>query len=145
MEHNRKSPPNALINPYCSADGRWFLLIAAHPNAWPNLAQAIGSHELQDDIRFATERARAANAVDLVESLDAAFATRNFADLKWALDGAGVTHAVIEQPDELLDDPQMIANTVYSTLFEPLGGAGARIDSPLWLAGYEHQPARLAA
>jgi crotonobetainyl-CoA:carnitine CoA-transferase CaiB-like acyl-CoA transferase len=136
FQHNRKSPPNALINPYRTGDGRWLLPIAAQPNAWRSLAKAIGMPELLNDSRFADETLRGTNAAALVEKLDRVFASHALSHWTQALDAARVIYAVIEQPNEIVGDPQRIANTVYATLFEPLGGAGARGNSPLWLAGY---------
>jgi len=62
-QHNRKSPPNALLNPYQTSDNRWILLVAAQRKDWPGFAKAIGMPQLIDDPRFSDEHGLAANAV----------------------------------------------------------------------------------
>src|SRR5215469_5389673 len=52
-QHNRKRPPNALLNPYRTADNRWFLLVAAQSKDWPGFLNAIGMSQLEHDPRFA--------------------------------------------------------------------------------------------
>ena len=146
LPHNRKSPPNALINPYRTADGRWLLLIAAQAGDWPRLAKALGAPELLADARFATENARTANAAALVERIDAILASCTLTHWTRKLGAARIVYAVLDRPNQMIGDRQMIANAVYAALFEPFGGAGNAVNSPLWLAGYDHAPdQRLAA
>ena len=41
--HDRKNPPDALLNPYPTSDGRWLLLVLARQDRdWPSLAAVIG-------------------------------------------------------------------------------------------------------
>lgn len=46
--HDRKAPANPLINPYRTADGEWFMLVASPPH-WPGLTRAVGHPELLED------------------------------------------------------------------------------------------------
>src|SRR5271156_2790638 len=73
--HDRTAPPNPLINPYQSADGVWFVLVAAPPH-WPGLARAIGHSELLEDARFANPRDFGANGPALAAILDAEFRSK---------------------------------------------------------------------
>lgn len=140
FSHNRRSPRNALINLYCTADGQCLLLIAPQPEAWPQLVMAMRMPQLLKDARYSTEIARDANAARLVEQLDSFFASHTLEECKRMLDAARIIHAVIEEPLEILSDEQMIANAVYSALCEPLGGACPTLNAPLWLVGYAPTP-----
>src|ERR1700680_4139440 len=42
--HDRKNPPNALVNPYQTSDGEWFLLVVQDKD-WPAFAGAVGHPE----------------------------------------------------------------------------------------------------
>ncbi len=89
-QHNRKTPPNALLNPYRTADGRWLLLVAAQQKDWPGFVKVINMPELLEDPRFVDGKARAQNAQALVEILDPLFASRPLAHWKKALDAGRV-------------------------------------------------------
>ena len=143
-QHDRRAPPNALLNPYQTSDGRWLLLVAAQEKDWPGFVQAMGMPELAADPRFADGKARAANAAALVDLLDPVFAARPLADWKAAFDTGRVIYGVVQVAEEIVADPQMIANEVYATLAEPLGGVTRTVNSPLSVAGYRKVAPRRA-
>src|SRR5712671_4115684 len=59
--HDRKSPPNPVMNVYRSADNQWFLLLVT-PDKVSALATGIGRPELLTDARFADPAKLVANA-----------------------------------------------------------------------------------
>jgi crotonobetainyl-CoA:carnitine CoA-transferase CaiB-like acyl-CoA transferase len=130
-QHNRKRPPNALLNPYQTRDGRWLLLVAAQSKDWPGFVAAIEHPELLDDVRFVTPKARAANSEALVEILDPVFAARDLPAWKQALDQARVIFGVVQTADEIIHDPQMHANEIFVALAEPSAGATHTVNSPI--------------
>jgi crotonobetainyl-CoA:carnitine CoA-transferase CaiB-like acyl-CoA transferase len=87
--HDRKSPLNALLNPYQTSDNRWILLVAAQRKDWPGFCEANGTPELLEDPRFNDEN-RIANAAQLVEILDPMFANQPLAYWKQVLDAGRV-------------------------------------------------------
>src|ERR1700758_4051287 len=50
--HDRKNPPNAIINVYQTSDDHWFVLMMQAKD-WPALAKALGHADLLIDSRFA--------------------------------------------------------------------------------------------
>src|SRR3954470_4177479 len=83
--HNPDAPTNPLINPYQSADGRWFMLVASPPH-WPGLAAAVGYASLPADQCFADAESIARNSATLTELLDTAFRAKPLAHWREVLD-----------------------------------------------------------
>ena len=132
-QHDRKRPPNALLNPYRTSDDRWLLLVAAQTKDWPGFVQAIGMAALLDDPRFADGKLRAANAAALVEILDPMFGSHPLSHWKKTFDEGRVIYGVVQIADEIVNDPQMIANDI---LVAVAGGNGTRtVGSPVQVAG----------
>jgi crotonobetainyl-CoA:carnitine CoA-transferase CaiB-like acyl-CoA transferase len=140
--HNRKQPPNPLINPYETADGRWLVLVASPPH-WPGLANAIGHPELLKDPRFEDEDAITQNARALTEIFDQAFASRALAEWKRLLDQARITYGIVQMPQEAARDPQPRANDIVVSL-EGVDKLDAIISSPITVLASPKVPARRA-
>src|SRR6201994_2560493 len=52
--HDRKSPPNPILNVYRTSDNYWFLIVVQAKD-WPALAKAVGRPDLVSDVRFLDE------------------------------------------------------------------------------------------
>jgi formyl-CoA transferase len=140
--HNPAAPTNPLINPYQSADGRWFMLVASPPH-WPGLAAAVGYPSLPEDPRFADAESIARNSATLTELLDTAFRSQPLAHWREVLDRAHITYGVIQTPEEAAADPQLRVNDVVV----PLQGdddLAETISCPITLRGLRKTPARRA-
>ena len=141
--HDRMKPPNPIINVYRTSDDHWFLIVVQAKD-WPALAKAAGLPDLISDVRFADEKSRVANASQLTEILDRAFASQPLASWRTALDQANVTYGVVRHPSEAITDPQLLANEIIV----PLEGAGENlkqtISSPIQIHGVTKVPARRA-
>src|ERR1700761_5615987 len=72
-QHNRKNPPNALLNPYGPPDDRRMLRVAAEQKDWPGFVNAMGLESFLTAQRFADAKMRLHNAGDLVDVLDPVF------------------------------------------------------------------------
>jgi formyl-CoA transferase len=111
---------------------------------WPAFAKATGIPDLISDARFADEKARVANSLQLTEILDRAFASQPLAQWRSVLDQANVTYGVVRHPSEAITDPQLLANDIIV----PLEGAGENlkqtISSPIKIHGVAKVPARRA-
>ncbi len=142
-QHDRKSPPNALLNPYQTSDGRWILLVAAQRKDWPGFVRAIGREDLLSDPRFADEN-RTDNSAALVEILDPLFASHTLAHWKQVLDDARVIFGVVQIAKEIISDPQLSANGIVV----PLDVEGYRevrtVSNPIQVLGSEKVPPQLA-
>ena len=134
-QHNRKMPPNALINPYRTADDRWLLLVLPQSKDWPGFVNAIQLPALLDDPRFADERGRAANTTSLVAILDQQFAAQPLAYWKNRFDEARVIYGVVQIADEIVNDRQMYENDIFVPLAEPTASATHTVNSPVQIAG----------
>jgi crotonobetainyl-CoA:carnitine CoA-transferase CaiB-like acyl-CoA transferase len=141
--HDRKSPPNPLVNPYQTSDGGWLILMVQNHN-WPSLATAISHPELSLDARFTDGEKRAANSTKLTEILDEAFAVQPLKQWREKLSQARLTYGILQTPAEAADDPQLRENDVIV----PLEGAGEHVkftvSSPLKVHGVSKVTARRA-
>jgi formyl-CoA transferase len=142
--HNRKTPPNALLNPYRTADGRWLLLVAAQTKDWPGFVNAIEQPALLTDPRFIDPAARAQHAAALVEILDPLFASHPLQHWKRVLDDARVIFGVVQIADEIIHDVQMHENGVFVPLTDPEIGAAYTVNSPIQVGGVDKVPPRRA-
>jgi formyl-CoA transferase len=140
--HDRTAPVNPLINPYLTADDRWFMLVTTPPH-WPGLTQAVGHPELLKDPRFADLDSFAKNATALTALLEAEFRSRPLAYWKEALDEKRITYSVIQTPEEAADDPQLRANDIVVPL-EGVAGMEETVSSPILVRGLRKAPAKRA-
>jgi crotonobetainyl-CoA:carnitine CoA-transferase CaiB-like acyl-CoA transferase len=143
-QHDRKRPANALLNPYRSADGRWLLLVAAQEKDWPGFVKAMDLPALIDDPRFATKQLRVQNAADLVAVLDPVFASQSIEHWRRTLDAGRVIFGIVQTFDDIVSDPQMLANEILVPLAEPVDGATHTVNSPMRLADVPKVPPRRA-
>ena len=140
--HDRMAPFNALINPYQTADDRWFMLVA-EPKVWPAVAKAVGHPELLTDPRFADLKGFVKNAAALAALLDSAFRSQPFKHWQEVLDRERVTWSVIQTPEQAAEDPQLRAAGIVVPL-EGVSGLDSTINSPIIVRGVQKVPARRA-
>jgi crotonobetainyl-CoA:carnitine CoA-transferase CaiB-like acyl-CoA transferase len=129
----RDRAPNALANHYRSRDGRWFLM-ALHnePKQLQSFLDAIGMPRLCEDPRFATLPLRRKNSVELTAILDAEFATKDLAEWRRVLEGAGVTFGAVFTVNEASEDTQ---SKVVGALIPFADGKGMTIAAPFHIEG----------
>jgi crotonobetainyl-CoA:carnitine CoA-transferase CaiB-like acyl-CoA transferase len=132
---------SALSNHYRCGDGRWLILsLLNEDRQWPVLVSCLGRPELLDDPLFATRPARHANARALIALLDEIFATRDLAEWRSCLDGAGLIFGVVATLDDIVADEQMRVNDV---LIQFENDTMLTVNSPLWVEGADKvQPRR---
>ncbi len=133
--HDRARPPNALLNPYRTSDDRWLLLVAVQTKDWPGFVKAVNLPALLDDPRFSDAKLRAANAAALVAILDPVFATEPLAHWKRVLDEGRVIYGVVQIADEIIHDPQMLANGILVPLADDPTGSARTVNSPVQVDG----------
>jgi formyl-CoA transferase len=130
---DRARPANPLAGgSYQTSDHRWLLLafVEGEKN-WPVFAKAIGRDDLTTDARFADAKGRGANAAALVAELDRVFAARPLADWKKALDAARLPYGVVQVPDEIVKDPQLLANDIIVPIADGGGTPRYTVNSPV--------------
>jgi crotonobetainyl-CoA:carnitine CoA-transferase CaiB-like acyl-CoA transferase len=143
-QHNRKNPPNALLNPYRTADDRWILLVAAQQKDWPGFVKAMGLESLLTDQRFADGKMRLHNAGDLVDVLDPVFAAKPLEFWKKTLDAGRVIYGVVQIAEDIVNDPQMLANGIFMPVKDPDIGASYTVSSPIQVDGVAKEEPRRA-
>lgn len=124
---DRAASPNPLTATYRTADGRFIQLMFLQADRyWPDFCRALGREDLIKDLRFANIAARRANSVACVAELDKEFAQRTFEECKKLLATIDAPWAPIQRVDELLDDPQVIANSYIGEVNDD-GGPSYRL------------------
>jgi crotonobetainyl-CoA:carnitine CoA-transferase CaiB-like acyl-CoA transferase len=102
---------NPLVGSYRTKDGRHIALVFLEGDRyWADFCRLLGRDELIDDPRFVDLQARRENADACVALLQAEFASRTFAEWKQLLAGIDAPWAPVQAVEELLDDPQVLAN-----------------------------------
>ena len=134
---------NPLMLPYRTADGRFVALMTLTPDRhWPSLCALIGRSELADDPRFANLDARRANARECVELLEVAFAERTLAEWRPVLDRFAGEWTVVQEPEEVHDDPQVTANGYVASVDTGRGSTLPMVAAPAQFDGEPGAPAR---
>jgi formyl-CoA transferase len=129
----RERALNAVVNHYRCKDGRWLILsLLNEERQWPALARCLGREDLINDARFATKTDRHARSLELIAIFDQAFATKDLAEWRAALDGNGLVFGVVGILDDIPNDAQMIENDVLVP-FE--NDQMLTINSPIWIDG----------
>jgi crotonobetainyl-CoA:carnitine CoA-transferase CaiB-like acyl-CoA transferase len=102
---------NPLVGSYRTADGRHIQLVFLESDRyWPDLCRIAGREDLIADPRFADHASRGVNGEACRDALDEVFATRTFEEWKAALAELDAPWAPMQSVEELLDDPQVLAN-----------------------------------
>jgi crotonobetainyl-CoA:carnitine CoA-transferase CaiB-like acyl-CoA transferase len=97
----------------------------------PALTTGISRSDLLSDARFTDDAKRAANSAALTEIVAEAFASQPLAHWREAFDQAHITYGAVRAPNEVIKEPQLLANDIIV----PLQGGGEHlkftVSSPL--------------
>jgi crotonobetainyl-CoA:carnitine CoA-transferase CaiB-like acyl-CoA transferase len=94
--------------PFATTDG--FLCFMPYTDShWKRFAALIGRPDLAADPNFATMRGRQANIGNVWAEVARQVALRGNADWMALLDGSDIPHAVLNDLEDLLDDPHLAA------------------------------------
>lgn len=103
---------SALRQIYQTSDFRfiYLLFLSDDDRDFADLAERIGQPGLATDPRFADRSARANHVSELITVLEDAFAQRTFEEWKEILADARGAWSYVQHPEEMIKDPQVIAN-----------------------------------
>ncbi|HZC51097.1 MAG TPA: CoA transferase, partial [Mycobacterium sp.] len=119
--------PNPLVGTYRTKDGRHIQLVFLQPDRyWAQFCTLIGRDDLLADPRFGDITTRGRNREACMAELDAEFARRTYAEWIKLLDGLQAPWAPVQAVEELLTDPQVLANGYIGDV-EPDGGPSYRL------------------
>jgi len=129
---DRTKMPNPLVNNFKTKDDRFLSLIMLESDRyWGDLVTKIGRPELADDPRYADSAARAENCQECCRTLDEIFAGRTLEEWKPILMDVEGVWAPVQTADELLVDPQAIANGYLREVVSASGTTFHMVASPL--------------
>jgi crotonobetainyl-CoA:carnitine CoA-transferase CaiB-like acyl-CoA transferase len=103
--------PNPLLTQYRTSDDRHISLVFLQPDRyWADFCRLLGRDELIDDPRFDNITSRAQHSTECVEILQAEFSKRTYTEWCELLNQLDAPWAPVQAVEELLTDPQIIAN-----------------------------------
>lgn len=142
----RHEAVNPLGNYFKTADETWFTIVPRQGSTdWAPLCRVIGQPELEKDERFSSAKQRRANARELVDILDGAFATQPLDYWRGRLDGEDIVWSPLMSPAEVSRDPQAIAAGAFVDVPEHDGGGTFRSPAaPIRFDGRDTAPAHAA-
>jgi crotonobetainyl-CoA:carnitine CoA-transferase CaiB-like acyl-CoA transferase len=115
---------SATMSLYQTKDNRFLnlLFLGDADRDYVDLCQHIDRPELATDPRFAHAAERVANSAELMAIFEEVFAAKTIEEWKTVLVTARGAWAPIQTPEELLDDPQTLANGFLRQVDYPDGG-----------------------
>ncbi|WP_067672700.1 CaiB/BaiF CoA transferase family protein [Nocardia miyunensis] len=132
---------NPLVGTYRTGDGRHIQLVFLQSDRyWPDFCRLIGREELIADPRFVDLRARAENHAACVAELEKEFAARSFEEWKGLLATIDAPWAPVQAIEELLTDPQVLANDYIG---EVPGDGGPSYKLPTVPVQFDERPPTL--
>lgn len=129
---DRRKMPNPLVNNFKTKDDRFMSFVMLESDRyWADLVTKIGHPELADDPRFVDSVARAQNCVECTTILDDIFASKTLEEWKPIMLEVEGVWAPVQTADELLTDPQVVANDYLRDVEARSGTIFKMVASPL--------------
>ncbi|TMA79525.1 MAG: CoA transferase [Deltaproteobacteria bacterium] len=148
MHAERVGNQHSFTAPYDALEARdgWIVVGTASNRLFRRLCAAIGQPELASDDRFRHHRGRAARRRELNAIIGAWVRERTCAEVLAALGpgGADVPCARVARPDELIDDPQLVARGMIEREPHPSLGEIVFHGNPLQFSDAAPRARRLA-
>jgi crotonobetainyl-CoA:carnitine CoA-transferase CaiB-like acyl-CoA transferase len=131
-----------LSNFFKAKDETWFVIVPRQGSVdWQAVCRVIGKPELETDERFANPKGRRANAAQLVDILDAAFAEHDLDYWRAKLDAEDMIWAPLMKPGDVANDPQAKAAGAFVEVPEHDGnGTYLAPASPIRFPGADDGP-----
>jgi crotonobetainyl-CoA:carnitine CoA-transferase CaiB-like acyl-CoA transferase len=101
--------PWAIYDVFTVKDGEQVFLAAVSDAQWLTFCDALGFPDLKADPRYARNNDRVKLRSELLADLRERLAPRSAADISRTMEDAGLPFAPIMKPEDLLDDPHLLA------------------------------------
>jgi crotonobetainyl-CoA:carnitine CoA-transferase CaiB-like acyl-CoA transferase len=101
--------PWAIYDVFTVKDGEQIFLAAVSDAQWLTFCDALGLADLKADARYASNNERVKLRPELLATLRERLAARSAGELSRLMEAAGLPFAPIMKPEELLDDPHLLA------------------------------------
>jgi crotonobetainyl-CoA:carnitine CoA-transferase CaiB-like acyl-CoA transferase len=132
--------PWAIYDVFTVRDGEQIFLAAVSDAQWRGFCDALGFPDLKADPALATNNQRVVLRPQLLATLRERLAHRPAAELAEAMERAGLPFAPIRKPEELYDDPHLLATGGLADITLPDGArAGQSVKTtlfPISMAGH---------
>ena len=130
------------ISNFFQTKDTWIVIVPRQGTVdWTAVCRAIGRPELETDERFDNPKKRRANAAELVDILDAAFAEHDVEYWRAKLDAEDIIWAPLMRPADVFADPQAHAAGAYVKVpAEDGSGTYLAPASPIRFPGYDDTP-----
>ena len=120
---NRRKTRNPLYNYWQCKDGKWVTVpLWQYERYFPPLCEKLGIPELVQDPRFATEAVMVENGEALFDILEKAFMAKTAREWQGIMREVDILVAVVQEYEDLIQDPQLIANDYITTWDHPIEG-----------------------
>jgi len=131
----REKPTNPLLNRYLCGDGKWINLFMPQADRfWPNFCRAMGLDHLRDDPKYRDMWVRAQNSEDLVTIIDSIFSGKSRHEWIGILRKSECIADIINDYQDLPNDPQVIANNYLPEFEHPNYGKIRYLPIPVELS-----------
>ncbi|MFC1900828.1 CaiB/BaiF CoA transferase family protein [Chloroflexota bacterium] len=119
---DRARAENPIWNSYRTRDDRWFQLgMLQSDRYWPNFCRAIDRPDIENDLKYVDTPARRENCRELVSLIDEIMATKTMAEWEKIFKETGCMYGRVQSPQEVVTDPQALANDFYVDIEFPEG------------------------
>jgi len=127
-----RESPWAVYDVFTVAGGEQIFLAAVSDAQWASFCDALGFADLKADPLLATNNQRVKARPTMMAALRERLATRRAADIAAAMEAAGLPFAPISRPEDLFDDPHLVATGGLAPITLPDGErAGCSVGTPL--------------
>lgn len=116
-----KHPSITPYETYECKDG-YFNLGVGNDSLWRRFCDAMGLGDIKEDPKFAVNKDRVDNRLELQEILDAFFAEKTVGETLEALRGAGIPCGPINNLEQVLNEPQVLAREMVVDVDVPVAG-----------------------
>lgn len=141
MGYDRLSSPNR--RPFATRDGYLAIMpyTAVH---WQRYLKIIGREDMIDDPRVTDAVQRASNIDMLYQLIADASPQRTTAEWISALRDAAIPCAPVQRLEDLIEDPQLLANDMFAPIEHPREGSLLSVRTPFFTPREAAQPDRPA-
>ena len=129
---DRTKQTNPLVNTYCTRDKKWFQFnMSQSALQWPSFCRAIERTDLENDPRFVDMLAREKNCEELIQIIDGILATKDRDEWRERFKENNCIYGLVQSPDEVVVDPQALANDFFIEIDHPVAGRLKIVNTPI--------------
>jgi formyl-CoA transferase/CoA:oxalate CoA-transferase len=127
--------PNIVPYQAFSAKDQYFIVAVGNDSLWQKFCQIAGLEGLANDPRFVTNPKRVENRDELVRIIQARLLTKPAVEWVEALESAGIPAGLINDFDQVYQDPQVLHRQMVVEAEHPIAGKIRLTGIPVKLSG----------